>query len=425
MNQKRRGFELRIHRGCHEIGGSCFELSTENSKVFFDLGLPLDGRAVDLPSGLERSNGIVLSHCHGDHTGLLDRIWNNMPVYASETTRHMMDAQRIFSGRDPLDLNWQFFRPWKAFSVGDFHITPYLMDHTSLDAFAFLVKAREKALFYSGDFRGHGRKGILLQKLMCSGPKHVDVMLLEGTMMKRDNTDYPSETSVEEGVQSVLASQTQPAFLVCSAQNVDRMVSAYRACKRTGRVLVVDLYTAFILDIAQKVSSRIPHPTWDDVKVLGHHLVSKSQYLNTIRHYERFKDFNRMAFSPDHGIAFEEVQQHGPRYLLKIPPRLIPIFIRQARWDAATVVYSQWQGYLDPEIGGQNAVTYQAMIACKDIGFFPIHTTGHAPREDLARLVTAIQPKTLIPIHTEAPEGFTGLGAPVVFLTDGEAFWVR
>ncbi len=33
---------LTIHRGTHEIGGSCVELRTAEAKIFIDFGLPLD-----------------------------------------------------------------------------------------------------------------------------------------------------------------------------------------------------------------------------------------------------------------------------------------------------------------------------------------------------------------------------------------------
>ena len=42
--------------------------------------------------------------------------------------------------------------------IGPFRVTPYLVDHSAFDAYALLVEADGKRVFYSGDFRGHGRK---------------------------------------------------------------------------------------------------------------------------------------------------------------------------------------------------------------------------------------------------------------------------
>ena len=33
---------LTIHRGTHEIGGSCVEIRTDKAKILIDLGMPLD-----------------------------------------------------------------------------------------------------------------------------------------------------------------------------------------------------------------------------------------------------------------------------------------------------------------------------------------------------------------------------------------------
>ena len=43
--------------------------------------------------------------------------------------------------------------------IGPFVITPYLVDHSAFDAYSLLVEAGGRRLFYSGDFRAHGRKG--------------------------------------------------------------------------------------------------------------------------------------------------------------------------------------------------------------------------------------------------------------------------
>jgi ribonuclease J len=39
----------------------------------------------------------------------------------------------------------------------------------------------------------------------------------------------------------------------------------------------------------------------------------------------------------------------------------------------------------------------------------PYHTSGHAPEEDLARLVRRLRPRHLLPVHTERPERWTEL----------------
>ena len=56
-------------------------------------------------------------------------------------------------------------------------------------------------------------------------------------------------------------------FVSWSGQNIDRTVSLYRAAKRTGRILAIDLYTADVLDrIAE--GTRLPRAGFPNLKVV-------------------------------------------------------------------------------------------------------------------------------------------------------------
>jgi mRNA degradation ribonuclease J1/J2 len=74
---------VRIHRGTKEIGGNCIELSSGGKTLVLDMGMPLtapDPASVKLPEsdGLQGDDhnflGIVVSHPHSDHYGVLTRL---------------------------------------------------------------------------------------------------------------------------------------------------------------------------------------------------------------------------------------------------------------------------------------------------------------------------------------------------------------
>lgn len=83
--------KFRIHRGAKEIGGNCIELNSGGKTLLLDLGMPLnfgDSLDVALPAiaGLADGNnenflGVVLSHPHADHYGLLGKAAKNTRVY--------------------------------------------------------------------------------------------------------------------------------------------------------------------------------------------------------------------------------------------------------------------------------------------------------------------------------------------------------
>jgi len=55
-------------------------------------------------------------------------------------------------------------------------------------------------------------------------------------------------------------------LLYFSAQNIDRLVSFYRACLRTGKIFVIDFYTANILGCL-KDYARVPYPSKNYVNI--------------------------------------------------------------------------------------------------------------------------------------------------------------
>jgi transposase InsO family protein len=57
------------------------------------------------------------------------------------------------------------------FRLGKFEITPFLTDHSAFDAYMLLVEAGGRRILYSGDFRIHGRKSALVDRLMANPPR--------------------------------------------------------------------------------------------------------------------------------------------------------------------------------------------------------------------------------------------------------------
>jgi ribonuclease J len=179
-----------------------------------------------------------------------------IPIYLSQGCRELIDISYYF-GQTDCDLrNVEAVTMWEPFEKGDFVITPYLVDHSGFDALAFLIESAGKRIFYSGDFRGHGRKSILFDNMLRNPPKNIDYLILEGSMLGRDKGRYRTERDVENELTLLFKNQTSLIFLACSSQNIDRLVSVYRACVRSDRIFVIDPYTALILHKLKNISEN-------------------------------------------------------------------------------------------------------------------------------------------------------------------------
>lgn len=98
----------RIHRGAAEIGGSCVELEHGGNRIVIDVGLPLDDpddveESLPYVAGLCGGDpsllGIVVSHPHPDHYGLLPRIDRSVPVFIGAAAERILDEAAFFVPR--------------------------------------------------------------------------------------------------------------------------------------------------------------------------------------------------------------------------------------------------------------------------------------------------------------------------------------
>ena len=196
-----------IHRGSNEIGGNCVEIASDKSRLILDAGMPLSEMMDDRTSrrrkpdrddlirrgvikhipGLfsvgSKIGGILLSHAHGDHFGLIEYTRPRIPVYLSRGATKMLMSSALFAGQNELPRERQkVLLPGKARRIGEFLVTGYLVDHSSYGSMAFLIEAGGKRIVYSGDLRVHGRKpGMAKVLLKAIRRAPLDLLIMEGT----------------------------------------------------------------------------------------------------------------------------------------------------------------------------------------------------------------------------------------------------
>jgi len=291
----------------------------------------------------------------------------------------------------------------------------------SPEAFGFLVERGESRLFYTGDFRAHGRKQKVFEKLLANPPADIDALVMEGTMIQRENDGYPSEESVEKKIFGTIQGYQGISFLICSAQNIDRLVGAYGACLDAKKILVVDLYTAWVLEQLKLVSQHVPNIDWDIVRVY----ISGNFYERTKQNRELFGGFTARAFR--NRVKEDELNANPGQYLFVTRAAYWQQIKNFQKRGPIKIIYSQWLGYLDEKHchTEQSLRVAKAMNELRDVlgdDFVYAHTSGHAVVDDLKRLVTAMKPRVVIPIHTEYGDEFKRHFPKVKPLQDGEEY---
>ena len=405
-----------IHRGTHEIGGTCIEIESQSKRIVLDIGLPLESELSDTPlppvsgfRGFDSSLlGVFISHPHLDHYGLAPKLLQEIPVLIGSAALRILEAASQFIPSEVNFKNTIEIKDKTPITIGPFTLTPYLVDHSAYDAYGLLVEADGQRLFYSGDFRGHGRKGKLLDRFVAQPPKDIDVLLMEGSTLGRFGVDdkYPSESELESKFLETFDSTKGMPLVWCSGQNIDRLVTIYRACRHSGKQFITDMYTACVLkSIGNK---RLPQPGWTGFRVYLPWLQKQ-----TIIRKELFalaKSFAPWRIYP------EQIKKEANKSVMLFRPSMRTDLEKAHCIEDATLIYSMWSGYLERD-------QYRPLRDWLDEKSIPLvhcHTSGHAPISDLKRLANAIAPKMLVPIHSFEPAQFPDHFANVVLKDDGQ-----
>ena len=412
-----------IHRGADEIGGSCVEICSAKARIVIDIGMPLmnrDGSPFDsakikelskedlikektLPNipilydlACDKETALLISHAHLDHYGLIPFVDKKIPVYLGEATHKLIELSGIFTGKESVIENTRYFKSCESFTFGDIEITPYLVDHASFDAYSFLVRVDGKSLLYTGDFRGHGRKGRTFYKFLKIAPKNVDWLLMEGTSLSDINKRHKTEDELETQFVQTFKETDGINMVYLSGQNIDRLVTIFRSCKKCGKLFVIDFYIATVLYELTKLGYRLPYPSpnFSEVRVFfPKYMQKRIENFNKKDLIEQFKKYE---------ITIEEINEKANNIVMTIRQSMDYEIDRIENIAGGNVIYSMWEGYKETP----NTEKFLANLMKRGAKIISIHTSGHADCYTLKKLVSTIKPLELIPIHTLEKEKY-------------------
>ena len=411
-----------IHRGAEEIGGNCIELEHGGYRIVLDVGLPLhqelDTAKLPQIEGLSDGKspallGVIISHPHQDHYGLLPKVHPDVPIYIGEKARNILSVAAVFTTFGLTRTPAGFLYDRRPFTLGPFTITPYIADHSAFDGYSLLVEAGGERLFYSGDLRGHGRTGHRFRRLISDPPSNIDVMLLEGTCLGSDvrRRSCSSEYDVERAYADTCTAADGMVLAMFSPQNIDRLVSVYKACVRSGRHLVMDLYTAMIARATGCAS--IPQASWKGVRVY----LPKSQRRAVIRN----SAFEMTSLVRSKRIYAEELLGRRRDLVTVFRDSMKEELSKTGCLEGGSAVWSMWRGYLETEHGKKLRHWFEH----RDIPLVHHHSSGHADSAALTSMAHALRPGKLVPIHTMHATAFEILAANVTQVSDRSWFSCR
>lgn len=405
--------KVKVIKGTNQIGGCITEIKSKEAKIIIDFGkdLPNEDIIIDkdelpeiegLTYGESTYDAVFITHSHGDHIGLTDKINKDIPIYVEEKSKRIYDLTNAFTNKVTETITTYTFEFNKSLKIKDMIITPYHADHSAYNSAMFLIESDSKRILHMGDFRTSGRTFTSFKHTISKIGK-VDCLITEGTCFSREETKNIPEWCLEIDATEIFKNYHQ-VFILQSSTNIDRLVSFYKASTRNGRNFIEDLFTA---TIAKSLNLTIPKPgefsnisIWIPKKYNLKSREFKEKYIKPMEKYQ-----NSYVFHNDYTMLVKTSMLDD-----------IKLLKEKRHITKACLVYSMWEGYKKQKV----MQDFLREIEELGIEIITIHTSGHADIKTMKWLEETLKPDIVIPIHTTNKEKSKELFKNTHILEDNE-----
>ncbi len=395
--------KVNIIKGTNQIGGCITEISTLNTKIIIDFGEDLIGdsdvKIEGLTYGKPSYDAVFITHSHLDHIGLIDNILEDIPVYVEEKSKKIFELLNNFTNKKSkhktIDVKFE-----SKIKIKDIDVTYFIVDHSSYNSSMILVESNNKKILHTGDFRNHGYKGKLLESTLNKIGK-VDCLITEGTSFSRKEVVYDSEFEISKKAYDIFKKYNQ-VFILQSSTNIDRIVSFYKASKKSNKFFIEDLFTA---NVTKMLGNKIPNPvTFNDVSVWIPLKYRRKSSIFKEKYIYPFKEYSKSS------SVYKD-------YAMLIKTSMIDdlkLLNEKGKITNACLIYSMWDGYMEES----SFKEFIDEIKKLNIDFKILHTSGHADIKTIERLIEITHPTKIIPIHTSNNYKIKDISKNYVLISD-------
>lgn len=418
---------------------------------------PLCSRMLPSDAPCVKAAGVLLSHAHADHIGCVSYLRPDIPVLCSPMTAFVTKAMQD-SGKSDMQCEHCYAAPrvlkpdrtivsagkadrtqrpfrivgsdtelsgdaldyWgkcylseiklqtapldRCDEIEGLAIRCFPVDHSIYGATAFAVETSAGWVVYTGDLRTHGRNGHTTWTFAKEAAELNPIALIcEGTHVLSE--ERPSEDQVQQNcLAEVTKAQGRLVIADFGARNVERLESFLRIARETGRLLVVTAKDAMLLKAMHLVDTSVPNPATDDTICLYDEPRGRSEgWLTAIT--------NEMSSKL---VAPELIRTSPGDYLLCFGFYEINELPELAPDNGGVYIHSSSELYNEEQVIDfqrlRNWLDYFGISLIGDpedrSSAVRFHTSGHITGSELEALVRTVNPKTLIPVHTQPDESY-------------------
>lgn len=377
--------------GFEEVGRNMMFFEYKNEIVIIDAGLQFPEETTPgidyiipnvsyLASKKENIKGLIITHGHYDHIGAIPYVLNklgNPPIFAAAITAEIIKKRQEDFPNQP-KLNMNVVKHGDKGKLGEyFNVEFFDLDHTIPDTLGIILKTPVGNMVHFVDFKfdyDHDGNPIGLDDYERIGKMGVHTLFMDSTNAEREGISV-SERLVEKNLEELFRNSKGRIIVGTFGSLITRLGEIIKIGQKLGKKVFVSGYSMKTnLQIAQN---------------LGYLKFEKNTIL-PIEELHKYKDEKIM-------ILCTGAQGEPNASLMRIANGEHK-FVKTKVGDTIILSSSIIAGnehavqVLKDNLTRQGARVYQSTHV-------DIHSSGHAPKEELKKVISLVKPKHLVPVH--------------------------
>jgi len=379
--------------GVEEVGKNCTVFEYQNDIIVVDLGFDFPNPNFPgvhyllpdisyLKNNKEKIRALILTHGHLDHIGAISyliRDIGNPPIFGSKLTLAIVEDRLREKNLDK-ESNLKEIDSNSIFYFGKFKVNFFRVNHNIPDSFGIAISTPLGVIIHASDFKFDESPvdQQLAEKNKLKEYAKDGVLLL---LSSSTNADIPgkaiSEKKVGQMIDSIFNKIKGRILFTTFSTLISRIYQVIESCQKYQRKIVV-------FGLSSRKNIRIASD-------LGYLKVPPGLFIKP-EEIKKFRDQELLFLvSGSQGTEGSAMSRIAKKefHSFKIKPGDTVVFSSSAIPGNEIAIYEMMN----------NLVDQGAEIIYEPILGLGIHSSGHAPAEDLKEIINLTKPQFFIPIH--------------------------